>query len=210
MDMKLMGSRTSPYVRKVRIVLGEKGIDCPLIEDDVWGATPQIGRFNPLGKVPCLLLGDGGVVYDSRVIVEYLDAVMPSPRLIPEDARQRAEVRTLEALADGVMDAAVAARLEQAWPGRAAGERSQAWVQRQLGKIEAALPVLAARLDKGPWLCGSSMSLADVAAVTALDYLSFRVPQIAWRSDHPALAGLRDRLDARPSFHDTLPPQPSS
>ncbi len=207
MTMKLIGSRTSPYVRKVRIVLAEKAIDYQFVEDDVWGGTPQIGRFNPLGKVPCLVLDDGGSVFDSRVIVEYLDALAPQPRLLPEPPRARADVRTIEALADGIMDAAVAARLEQSWPGRAAGERSAAWVQRQVRKIDAAMDALEQRLADGPWLSGASMSLADIAVVVALEYVSYRLAEHAWRDAHPRLVELCRRVGARPALRETAPPE---
>ena len=160
-----------------------------------------LGYFNSL-----LLLDDGATLYDSRVIVEYLDALAPQPRLIPEQARQRADVRTLEALADGIMDAAVTARLELVWPGRAAGERSAAWVQRQSAKIDAAVQALGERLGEREYLFGDGLSLADIAAVVALDYLSFRLPENPWRDRQPGLARFCDRLDSREPFHETLAP----
>src|SRR3982750_4650123 len=160
--MKLIGSLTSPYVRKVRIVMAEKKLDYQHELEDVWG-NDKILKSNPLGKVPCLVLPGGEAVFDSRVIVEYLDTRSPVSRLIPEASRERTEVRTWEALADGILDAAVLARLEQTWPGRGDGERSQAWVDRQLGKVHASLAAISAGLAEKPWCTGIHMSLADIA-----------------------------------------------
>src|SRR3954454_22933023 len=132
--MKLIGSLTSPYVRKVRIVMAEKKLDYQFELEDVW-ASDAILKSNPLGKVPCLVMEGGEAVFDSRVIVEYLDTRSPVSRLIPERGRERAEVRTWEALGDGVLDALIAARMENNWAPRAEGERSQAWVKRQMFKV---------------------------------------------------------------------------
>ena len=122
--MKLIGAYTSPYVRKVRIVLSEKKLDYQLVLEDVWNSD-SILQANPLGKVPCLVMEGGEAVFDSRVIVEYLDTRSPLNRLIPESGRGRTEVRTWEALADGLIDAAILARLEATWPGRGEGQRGE-------------------------------------------------------------------------------------
>src|SRR4030095_3716034 len=131
--MKLIGSLTSPYVRKVRIVMAEKKLDYQFELEDVW-ASDAILKSNPLGKVPCLVMEGGEAVFDSRVIVEYLDTLSPVGRLVPAPGRERAEVRTWEALADGVLDALVLARLEANWAGRTKAQRSPAWIERQLDK----------------------------------------------------------------------------
>ena len=203
--MKLIGSLTSPYVRKVRIVMAEKKLDYQFEEADVWG-NDDILASNPLGKVPCLVMEGGEAVFDSRVIVEYLDARSPLARLIPEPNRERTEVRTWEALADGIIDAAILARLEAHWPGRTAEQRSQAWIDRQLVKVRASLTAISTGLAEKPWCSGIHMTLADIAVGCALNYLSFRFPDIAWRDDHPNLARLADKLNARQSFIESLPP----
>src|SRR4051794_17269591 len=174
--MKLIGSLTSPYVRKVRIVMSEKKLDYQHELEDVW-ASDKILKSNPLGKVPCLVLPGGEAIFDSRVIVEYLDTRSPVSRLIPEGSRERIEVRTWEALADGVVDAAILARLEQNWPGRSAEQRSQAWVDRQLHKVQVSLNAIAKGLGDKPWCAGIHLSLADIAVGCALGYLGFRFPQ---------------------------------
>ena len=203
--MKLIGSLSSPYVRKVRIVMAEKKLDFQLELEDVW-ANDKILKSNPLGKVPCLVLSGGEAVFDSRVIVEYLDTRSPVSRLIPEGSRERTEVRTWEALADGLIDAAILVRLEQTWPGRTAEQRSQAWVDRQMGKIDACLGAISTGLADKPWCSGIHLSLADIAVGCALGYLDFRFPAVAWREPHANLAKLTDKLFARQSFIDTLPP----
>jgi glutathione S-transferase len=203
--MKLIGSLTSPYVRKVRIVMAEKKLDFQHELEDVW-ASDKILASNPLGKVPCLVLPGGEAIFDSRVIVEYLDTRSPVSRLIPESSRERIEVRTWEALADGILDAAILARLEQNWPGRTAEQRSQAWIDRQLQKVNASLTAISQGVGDKPWCSGIHLSLADIAVGCALGYITFRFPQIDWRSAHPNLAKLAEKLDARQSFIDTLPP----
>ncbi|MFC5519797.1 glutathione S-transferase N-terminal domain-containing protein [Polaromonas jejuensis] len=203
--MKLIGSATSPYVRKVRIVMAEKKLDYQLVLEDVWAADTHINASNPLGKVPCLVMEGGEAVFDSRVIVEYLDTLSPVGRLIPVQGRERAEVKTWEALADGVLDAAILARLEATWSGRGAGERSQAWIERQTGKMATALKAMSAGLADKAFCSGIHFSLSDVAVGCALGYLDLRFPQINWRESHPNLARLQEKLVQRPSFADTQP-----
>ncbi|OSZ71369.1 glutathione S-transferase N-terminal domain-containing protein [Hydrogenophaga sp. IBVHS1] len=203
--MKLIGAIASPYVRKVRVVMAEKKLDYHFILEDVWSADTQIGTSNPLGKVPCLVMEGGEAVFDSRVIVEYLDTLSPVGKLIPTQGRERAEVKTWEALADGLLDAAVLARLETTWPGRTDAQRSQAWTDRQLGKIEASLKSMSQGLGEKPFCSGIHFSLSDVAVGCALGYLDFRFPVIDWRATYPNLARLADKLNQRQSFIDSKP-----
>ena len=203
--MKLIGAVTSPYVRKVRIVMAEKKLDYQFVQEDVWSADTTIGASNPLGKVPCLVMEGGEAVFDSRVIVEYLDGLSPVGKLIPPSGRERAEVKTWEALADGVLDAAILARLEATWPHRSAEQRSQAWIERQMGKIHASLKSMSQGLDEKPFCSGIHFSLSDVAVGCALGYLDFRFPVISWRNDYPNLAKLSEKLALRQSFIDSKP-----
>ncbi|WP_431264162.1 glutathione S-transferase family protein [Roseateles chitinivorans] len=207
--MKLIGSLLSPYVRKVRVVMAEKKLDYQFELEDVWGSD-NILKINPLGKVPCLVMEGQdsitGAVFDSRVIVEYVDTLSPVGRMIPERGRERCEVRTWEALADGLIDACVAARLEQTWSGRAPEERSDAWVERQMGKVLASLQAMANGLGEKNWCSGNHFTLADIALGCALGYLDFRFAQIDWRAAHPNLAKHFDKLMTRQSFQDTRPP----
>ena len=201
--MKLLASTTSPYARKVRIAFAEKKFEYTLVEQDPWDAGNAIGEHNPLGKVPVLVLEDGTNLYDSRVIVEYIDLVSPVSRLIPEPARQRILVKRREALADGLVDAAISARPEGMRPKR---QQSAENIERQFAKMRAAIATMARDLGDKPWCNGNHFTLADVAVGCALSYLDFRFGHIDWRGDHANLAKLAEKLAARPSFVDTAPP----
>ncbi len=203
--MKLIGALTSPYVRKVRVVMAEKKLDFQFVIEDVWNSD-AIRASNPLGKVPCLVMEGGEAVFDSRVIVEYLDTLSPVGKLIPPSGRQRVEVRTWEALADGLLDAAILARLENHWAGRTPEQRSQAWVERQMKAVSGALKSMSQGLGEKSYCAGNAFTLADVAVGCALGYLDFRFPQIGWRTGYPNLEKLSDKLAARQSFVDTMPP----
>jgi glutathione S-transferase len=200
--MKLIGSSASPYVRKVRIVMAEKKIDFQHVLENPWDADTRVPESNPLGKVPCLVMEDGGAVFDSRVIVEYLDTISPVNKLIPASGRSRVEVRCWEALGDGICDAAIAARLEGLRPK---GQQSPDWIKRQLGKVDQGLAAAARGLGDKPWCSGTSYTLADIATGVALGYLDYRFPQIEWRKAYPNLAKLKEKVVARPSFAETGP-----
>ena len=144
-------------------------------------------------------------MFDSRVIVEYLDTLSPVGKMIPPPGRERAEVKTWEALADGLLDAAILARLESTWAGRTDAQRSPAWIDRQLGKVQACLKAISQGLGDKPFCSGIHLSLSDIAVGCALGYMEFRFPQIGWRTDHPNLARLHDKLTQRQSFIDTRP-----
>jgi glutathione S-transferase len=203
--MKLIGATTSPYVRKVRVVMAEKKLDYQFVTENVWVPETTITQSNPLGKVPCLIMEGGEALFDSRVIVEYLDTLSPVGKLIPSVGRERAEVKTWEALADGLLDAALLARLEATWEGRTKAQRSQAWIDRQLGKIDAALQAMSRGLAEKPFCAGIHLSLADISVGCALGYLDFRFPNIAWREAHPNLARLDEKLTQRASFIESRP-----
>lgn len=201
--MKLIGSLASPYVRKVRVVMAEKKLDYELILEDVWSPDTTIAQSNPLGKVPCLVMEDGGAMFDSRVIVEYLDTMSPVGKLIPTQGRGRASIKCWEALADGVLDAGIAVRLERTQ--RPAKLQSDQWIERQLGKVRNGLKSMSAGLGDAPYCTGAQLTLADVAVGCALGWLAFRFPEITWREDYPNLARLFDKLSERKSFKDTVP-----
>ncbi|MBS1186949.1 MAG: glutathione S-transferase [Burkholderiaceae bacterium] len=201
--MKLFGTYTSPYVRKVRVVLAEKKLDYKFVLENLGAPDSTIQEVNPLGKVPCLVMDDGDALFDSSVIVEYLDTLSPVGKLIPASGRERAGVRCWEALADGVMDAAVLVRLEQT--KRPAEQQSSEWIERQMVKVEAGLKAMSEWLGDKPFCNGNQYSLADTAVGCALGWLAFRFPQIGWREDYPNLAKLFDKLAERPSFKDTAP-----
>jgi len=198
LTMKLIGSHTSPYVRKVRIVMAEKKLEYALILEDPWAPDSDLQQHNPLGKVPCLLIDENESLFDSRVIVDYLDTLSPVGRLL------RANVKSWEAIGDGIMDAAVSIMVEN--HRRPDASPSPYWIERQFGKIRAALDFMEKRLsDQDTFCMGVNFSLADVAVGCALGYLDFRFGELDWRGDHPNLQRLAERLAVRPSFQQTMP-----
>lgn len=201
--MKLLGSGPSPYTRKVRIVLAEKKIDCDFETVDVNPSENPVNALNPLGKVPTLVLDDGSTLYDSRVIVEFLDGVSPIARLIPDDNRDRVAVRRWEALADGALDAGLLIRYEGLRPKKL---QSKDWAAKQTGKLERGLAQMAADLGERSWCHGDRYSLADIAVGACLGWVEFRKPGgVEWRSRYANLARLYDKLMERPAFAETAP-----
>jgi glutathione S-transferase len=201
--MKLLASLTSPYARKVRIALAEKKIEFVLVVISPVAEEEAVAAVNPLAKIPALIVEEGLHVYDSRVIVEYLDSVSPVSRLIPEPSRQRIAVKRWEALADGICDAAATVVQERKRPPQ---QQDPAGVERQLRKVQRGVDELARELGDKPWCSGEAYSLADIATGCALGYLDLRLPEIDWRDAHPNLARLAEKLGKRASFADTVPP----
>ena len=200
--MKLIGSYTSPFVRKVRIVLAEKKIEYDFVIDSPWLEDSKVPSINPLGKIPVLVLDDETPLFDSRVIVEYIDNVTPNNKLFPAPNRERTEVKRWEALADGICDAAANAFLEAKRPK---GQKSNEWIERQRGKITRSLEFMTEELGEKPFCMGTHFSMADIAVGTALGYLAFRFADINWQESHPNLEKLFTKLMQRPSFADTVP-----
>ena len=200
--MNLIGSHTSPYVRKVRIVLAEKKIEYDFLIDSPWLEGSGVPNLNPLGKIPVLILDDDTPLFDSRVIVQYIDSVTPNNKLFPAPNRERIEVKRWEALADGVCDAAATAFLEGKRPR---SQRSEDWIARQREKITRSLEFMSEELGENAYCMGTHFSLADIAVGAALGYLCFRFADIAWQETHPNLARLYAKLMKRPSFAETIP-----
>jgi glutathione S-transferase len=201
--MKLLSAPASPYSRKVRIVLAEKRLECDVERVDVQPSDNPVNEHNPLGKIPTLLLDDGTAIYDSRVIVEFLDNMMANSRLIPQDNRERIAVRRWEALADGVLDAGLLIRYESL---RAEGERSAPWVDKQAARMRRGLALMESELGARAWCQGERYTLADIALGCCVGWVGFRKPAaIDWRADHPGLARHYDKLMERPAFADTVP-----
>lgn len=200
--MKLIGSLTSPFARKVRIVAAEKRIDYELVIDIPWSPDTHVPEYNPLGKVPVWVLDDGKTLFDSRVIVEYLDSISPVGRLIPTDPRARIAVKRCEALADGICDAAALAFVERKRPE---AQQSQDWIDRQMGKVQAGLAAMSTEMGMKSWCMGDFFTLADIAAGCTLGYLDFRFPEVDWRRSQPHLSEYYDRIMQRPSLKDTVP-----
>lgn len=200
--MKLIGSLTSPFVRKVQIVLAEKKIEYDFEVDSPWTPETRVPNINPLGKIPVLVLDDSTVLFDSRVIVEYIDSVAPNNKLMPESNRERAEVKRWCAVADGICDAAALIFLERKRPQK---QQSEDWIARQQDKITRGLEYMSEQLGEGSWCMGTHFSLSDVCAGCALGYLAFRFPEINWSEKYPNLGRLYEKLMQRPPFADTVP-----
>lgn len=201
--MKLLASLTSPYARKIRIVLAEKALPFELVVDSPWEANTRIPEVNPLGKVPVLIADNGETFFDSPVIAGYIETLGAAPALLPTAPLDAVRVRQTEALADGVTDAAVTALLESRRPE---GERSAREITRQKDKIERSLAELERRLDDRHGFNGSAMQLGDIAAAVALGYLDLRFADLDWRARHPGLVPFAERMFERESFKRTQPP----
>lgn len=200
--MKLLYTVNSPYARKVRIVAIEKHIDVTLQEVNLSDPDCPVKNHNPLGKVPVLILNDGESLYDSRVIVEYLDFHTPVARLISQDHSAKIRVRRWEALADGVCDAAVAVMLEQRKPEE---RQSQANIDKQMEKVTRGLEVLNLDIFKKKWCVNETFGLADIALGCTLGYIDLRFKEINWQDKYPNLAKHYSLLVKRPSFKQTMP-----
>lgn len=200
--MKLIISLTSPFARKVRVVMAEKRIDYEPVVDIPWEPTTRVPEYNPLGKVPVLVMDDGGTLFDSRVIVEYLDQLTPVSPLLPKENRPRITVRRWEALADGVTESAATIYLESKRPKL---KQDVEWIVRQEKQVFRGLEAMSEDLGEKTWCTGDFFSLADITVGCALGYLDFRFPHIQWRESHPNLARLAEKLAQRQSFKDTVP-----
>jgi glutathione S-transferase len=190
--MKLLASLTSPYARKLRILAHELGVALVLEETMPMSDPAALLAANPLGKVPALVLDDGSALIDSPVIAAWLLASVPGQTLLPIAGADHWQARSTEALADGVLDAAIILRFNMAQ-----GITSGPWVDRQYSAITRALTVMNGRVG------GSAFG--DICIAVACDYLTFRFPALDWRTHNPALVALTDRLLAAPAFVATQP-----
>lgn len=194
-------SVTSPYARKCRIILREKRISCDEANPTEKGV--DIAQKNPLAKIPALELDDASILYDSVVIVEYLEALVPSPQLIPSELSARADVRRWEALADGMADAVVNAMLEGRRPSE---RRDPAYIEKQHGKVRAGLAFIEQHLERHATIHGSAFTLADAAVLSTLGYVELRAPQLLREARFPTLEDYRTRHAQRASVAATAPP----
>ncbi len=200
--MKLLGTHTSPYVRKVRLVLLEKNIPHTYLVDAPREPGSQVARANPLARIPALILDDETCVFDSPVIADYLDTLNDTPILIPRnDALARMRVKRWEALADGIMDSAVVVRTESIRP---AEKQDTDIIARHNNAITGALNFIAHQLGQAEWCEGASITLGDLALTSALIYLDLRQTERDWRGQHPNLAAWFIKMSARESVKTSL------
>lgn len=203
--MKLIGTPNSPFARKVRVILLEKNIPHEVEVQMPFAPDTRLPDYNPLGKVPALVTAAGEMLYDSRVIVEYLETLPPRQALTPADDAGRVAVKRWEALADGCSDAQASMVFERRRPEHL---KSDDWLAWQRGKIDRALAEMARMLGDRGHCHGNTFSLADIAVVCSLGHLALRFKEVPWRADHPNLARLFDRAHERASFAQTIPPGP--
>jgi glutathione S-transferase len=199
--MKLIGSKTSPYVRKIRVLLAEKHLPFEFVEENVWSPDSKVAHYNPLNKVPALVLEDGESLYDSVVIAEYLDS-LPGVNFIPAPIRDRVRVRRDEALGDGIADAGITIFLERK---REAARQDPAWMARQASKVQAGIAAVSKSVAAKPTTGARRMTMGDIACGCALFWLEFRLPEFRWRDD-PVLKAWAENLEVRESFTSTRPP----
>jgi glutathione S-transferase len=199
---KLISATPSPYARKVRIALAEKGLPFELLTEVPWDHTTATPKYNPLEKLPVLILEDGSSVYESSFILQYLEWKHPEIPLLPADIEGKIAARRLEVLCDGVCDAVVLTFFERM---RSEAARSPEWLARQRRKIDGGVREMARLVGDHSFAVGSHFSLGDIAVGTALGYLSVRFAEFDWRSQYPDLALFSARLEARPSFANSVP-----
>jgi glutathione S-transferase len=200
--MELLIARPSPYARKIRVALIEKGIPCEITVDNPWLENPRIQTVNPIGKVPALITDSGDVIHDSKVIFEYIETMFSGPTLTPTDAKERITHKQIEAICDGICDAVVLIALEGTRP---AEKQSEAWVERQTRKIYAGVEEINARLNGRKSFTALEFGLAEIATVVMLEYIDFRFSEFDWRPLYPALSTLFSQISLRESFVKTKP-----
>lgn len=199
--MRLISATPSPFARKVRIALAEKSIPFELVTEVPWNDTTATPRYNPLEKLPILILDDGTSVYESHHILEWIEAKHPTPPLLPADIDARLFARRVEVVADGVCDAVVLLFLERT---RAPDHQSAEWKARQIRKVDGGMRALAEWAADKPFI-QDRFGLADIATGTVCGYLDVRFPDHPWRTRHPALSAYSHALERRPSFAATVP-----
>ncbi len=196
--MKLLGTDGSPYVRKARVAIAEKGIACDYVTASPRDPDSGVSAANPLSKVPTLLLDNGEAVFDSSVIIEYVDGLAPAPKLIPDAFADRIPVKRWAAVGDGIIDAAVAIMHDRRLPGEK--QQGPDYEARQMAKINAALALIDKTAVAGDFLHAGQFSLGDAVCGAALGYLDRVLPEFDWRSAYANLKRYGARLAARPAF----------
>lgn len=201
--MKLIGSYTSPFVRKISILLLEKGIEFEFVNEQPYSAESGVAQYNPLGKVPALVTDEGECWFDSPIIAQYVELLGVAPQMLPADPKAALAVKQTEALADGIMDAALASVREQARP---AAQQSETELLRQREKISRSLDMCEQLLREGK-IRHEDVNLATIAIACAIGYLNFRRVSPGWCVERPLLVKLAETLFQRESFARTEPPK---
>ena len=200
--MQLIIATPSPFARKARVALREKNIDFEEIIDVPWNKNTLTKDINPLGKIPILLHNNSEPLFDSRVIVQYLDKFKPQPLMYPDNHEDNISAKLVEAVADGVCDAIVLVFLENA---RKKNLRSKKWIERQETKIFKGVSYLSNFLEKNKYFVGNKFNISDVSSFSCLDYLDLRFSKFQWRNQYPNLKKYWDVHKDRKSFKETKP-----
>lgn len=200
--MKLISATPSPYARKVRIALAEKGIPFELHTEVPWNDDTSLPRHNPLEKLPVLVLDDGTTVWESSHILDWIERKHPHPPLLPQDDDGYLAHKRMDALATEMCDSLVLVFFERVRPE---GQRSQNWMDRQLRKVHGGLAEIARVVGEREYAVGDRFGIADIAAGSVLGYIEVRFRELDWRSTYPALGRYMDGLMRRTSFQDTVP-----
>lgn len=200
--LSLIIATPSPWARKVRVALLEKGVPFETVVDVPWNDDTVVRAHNPLEKLPILITDEDGPIYDSRLILEYLELTYPQTPMLPADRAGHLLAKRLEVMHDGVCDALLLIFFERM---RAAHMRSEEWTARQRRKVDRGLAEMARLVGEREFVVGERFSLGDIAVGCALGYLTVRFPEMDWRGSHPNLVPYFERLSQRPSFAETVP-----
>ena len=199
---QLLSATPSPYARKVRIALAEKGIPFELLTEVPWDNATKTPTYNPLEKLPVLITEDGRSVYESRYILEWLEVQHPTPAMLPAAIEGKLAARHMEVLADGVCDAFVLMFWEM---HRKPEHQSPEWIARQRRKVDGGLREIARLIGTREFAVSDRFGLGDIAAATVVGYLAVRFPQLDWRGAYPNLAAYSDRMERRASLASSRP-----
>ena len=200
--LKLISATPSPFARKARIALLEKNVPFELVTDIPWNEDTTVGNFNPLQKLPILVTERDGNIYDSALILDYIELAWPQPRLLPADPKLLIAAKTVEVLQNGICDAVVLTFFERT---RDKDKQSAEWLARQMRKIGGGTAALAEHLGARKFFVGDAFTMADICAGSALGYLDLRLPEFAWRKLYPQMAAWFDEISKRESFRQTIP-----
>ena len=202
--MKIIGSPTSPYVRKIRVLLIEKGYDdIEVVMVNPWDDPEALVSVNPFSKVPTLVLSNGVVFYDSKMIADYIEQTMQGPRMVPASGAGRWFVLQAQAHADSLLDVGVRAFLERKRPEDKQMKekimRDEVAVARGIGGAAKLVKAMEAQINLG-----------HIAIACAIGWIDFRLPHIKWRERHPALSAWYQDMQLRPSMQATAPAEPKT
>ena len=200
--LKLLSATPSPFARKVRVVLLEKNIPFELKTINPWNMNADIERFNPLGKIPVLITANDETIYDSKIIIEWIEHNYPDPAVFPTDAKTKFKAQQIQVIADGICEAVILLFFENMRPDP---QQSKPWSERQIKKISNGLQALEQQISNDEFCVDNTFGIADISVVSAVDYLSLRFKTYEWRNKFTRISKFVARQSARQSFIETMP-----